>query len=329
MGVTASERIVNLALFLASARRPVSAQEIAAGVAGYSPEQNPAAFGRMFERDKDDLRHAGLVIEIDRSDTVERYRVDVDATFSDVVELSPIEAVELRAAAAAMFGDPSFPYAEDLRLALAKLTAASDVRVRASSAALTALSADEDPAAQGAAVARLTHAIGARKRASFSYTGAEGRTSQRTVEPWGLFARDGRWYLVARDPAADGVRVFAVARIAGLDVESAHLKTPDFDVPEDFDVRTWMLMPFQYGAQTREATLRFTGSAAHRAEALTAGQGALERTAGGALWRVPFADEMLLARWIAANGPGIEVVSPDSLRASLAAGLREVVKQHG
>jgi len=330
MSVNASERIVNLALFLASARHFVSALEIAAGVAGYSSDQNAAAFGRMFERDKDELRHAGFVIEIDRSDAVERYFVDADATYSDTVELDPLEAVELRAAAAAMLGDPSFPYAEDLRLALAKLTAASEVRVRASSAVMPARSADEDPAAQGAAVAELTRAIGARKRTSFSYTGAGGRASQRTVEPWGLFARDGRWYLVARDPAADGVRVFAVSRIDTLEIERLRPKTPDFDAPADFDVRAWMLMPFQYGEQSHEATLRLTGPAAQRATALTAGQGTLKRTANGAaLWRVPFADETLLARWIAANGPGIEVVSPDSLRDSLTAGLRKVVEQHG
>jgi proteasome accessory factor B len=330
MSVTASERIVNLALFLASARRPVSALEIAAGVAGYQPDQNAAAFGRMFERDKDDLRHAGLVIEIDRSESVERYRVDIDATFSEDLKLEPQEAVQLRAAAAAMVGDPSFPYAEDLRIALAKLTAASDVRVRASSAVMPALSADEDPAAQGAAVAELTSAIGGRKRTSFSYTGAEGRGSQRTVEPWGLFARDGRWYLVALDPAADGVRVFAVSRIGRLEIEPSRPKTPDFDVPAGFDVRAWMLMPFQYGPRSREATLRLTGPAAHRATALVAGQGTLKRAGDDAfLWRVSFADETLLARWIASNGPGIEVVAPDSLHDSLIAGLRKVVEQHG
>ena len=329
MVVSASERIVNLALYLASAPSPVSANEIAAGVAGYPPDQNAAAFGRMFERDKDDLRHAGIVIELDRSGDVERYRVDADSTFSDAVRLEPVEAVELRAAAAAMLADPSFPYPADLRLALAKLAAAADGGVGTTSVVKTALSADEDPAIQGAAVAMLTHAIGTRKCASFSYTDADGRASQRTVEPWGLFARDGRWYLVARDTAADGIRVFAVARTGDLAIEQGRPKTPDFDPPEDFDVRTWMLMPFQYGNRTTEATLRLSGPAARRATALVAGQGKLSGPAEGPfLWRVPFADEMLLARWVAANGPGIEVSSPDSLRDALVSGLRKVVEQH-
>jgi len=330
MVVSASERIVNLALYLASAVHPVSANEIAVNVAGYSPDQNAAAFGRMFERDKDDLRHAGIVIELDRSDDVERYRVDADSTFSDAVQLEPLEAVELRVAAAAMLADPSFPYPEDLRLALAKLAAAADGGISPTSVVKTALSADEDPALQGAAVAALTRAVGARKRASFSYTGADGRASQRTVEPWGLFARDGRWYLVARDPAADGTRVFAIARTTDLRIEQGRPKTPDFDPPGDFDVRTWMLMPFQYGSRTSEATLRLSGPAASRATALVAGQGKLSGPAGGPFtWRVPFCDETLLARWIAGNGPGIEVVSPETLRDTLVSGLRTAVSLHG
>lgn len=329
MSVSASERIVNLALYLASARRPVSAREIAAQVAGYPFGQNEAAFGRMFERDKDDLRRAGFVIEVDRSDDTERYRLNTDATFAGTVQLSPVEAVELRTAAAAMLADPSFPYTDDLRLALAKITAAGGP-LGSSSAIGPSLSADEDPVAQGAAVAELTGAIAARKHASFAYIGATGRSSRRRVEPWGLFARDGRWYLVAMDPDADGVRVFAIARIDGLEVGRSRPKSPDFERPAEFDVRAWMLMPFQYGPRTHEATLRLTGPAALRASSLTAGRGALTRAADGSVvWRVPVADETLLARWVAINGPGVGVVAPPSLREALESGLRRVVGLHG
>lgn len=329
MGVSASERIVNLALYLAAARRPVSARDIATQVAGYHDGQNEAAFGRMFERDKDDLRRAGFVIDVDRSDDTERYRFDPDATFSGTVGLSPVEAVELRAAAAAMISDPSFPYTDDLRLALAKITAAADGPI-GSASAITSLSADEDPVAQGSAVASLTAAIAARKHASFAYTGAAGRTSRRRVEPWGLFAREGRWYLVAMDPLAEGVRVFAVTRIEGLEIDATKPKTADFERPEGFDVRAWMLMPFQYGPSRHEATLRLTGQAARRASALSSGQGTLSRAGGGVvMWRVPVADETLLARWVAANGPGIEIVAPRSLRSELESGLRRVVELHG
>lgn len=329
MAISATERIVNLALFLAAAAGPVSATEIAAGVAGYPAGQKPDAFLRMFERDKDELRGAGLVIAIDRTGDAERYRFDATETYAGDVELTPVEAVELRAAAAAMLADPSFPYTDDLRTAIAKVVAGAGARVGSSSAILPSASADETPAAQAESVAALTRAVEARKRVVFAYTGAGGKSSQREVEPWGLFARDGRWYVVAWDPQADAERVFAVARMRGIAVNAGRPKTPDFERPEGFDVARWMVMPFQFGPERHAATLRLRGQAARRATAITAGQGELAPDGSGFLWHIRVADERLLARWAMENGPGIDVVEPASLRDELERGLRKVVELHG
>jgi proteasome accessory factor B len=326
--VDATERIVNLAFYLAAAHRPVSASEISSHIAGYPPGQTPEAFGRMFERDKEDLRAAGLVVILDRSGDVERYRLDEGATFAETVALTAVEAVELRTAAAAMLADESFPFTDDLRPAIAKIVAAAQTPAGHAGAVLASASADEAPEAQGAAVAELAAAVAGRKKVRFGYTGAQGRESQRDVEPWGLFARDGRWYLVAFDPQGDGVRIFAVSRIRGLSA-APRPKTPDFDSPTDFNVAGYMLMPFQYGPRAVDATLRFTGPAALRAQALVADQGDLRPEADGAYtWTVPVASEELLARWVVANGPGIEAVAPPSLAARVREGLAEVIRIH-
>jgi proteasome accessory factor B len=323
----ATERIVNLAFYVASAREPVSAEEIRTHVAGYPAGQTDEAFGRMFERDKEDLRAAGLVFTVDRDD-VERYRLDERATFAEAVELTPVEAVELRMAAAAMLADSSFPFTDDLRPAIAKVVAAARTPAGHADALLASSSADEAPEAQGAAVAQLAGALAARKRVSFGYTGALGHESQRDVEPWGLFARDGRWYLVAFDPASDDVRIFAVSRMTGLAV-APRPKSADFESPAGFDVARYMLMPFQYGPRAVQATLRFAGPAASRAQALGADQGVMLPDGGGRyLWTVPVASEELLARWIVTHGPGIEVVTPASLATRLRDGLQEVVRLH-
>jgi proteasome accessory factor B len=326
--VDATERIVNLAFYLAAAHRAVSAAEIGSHVAGYPDGQTPEAFGRMFERDKEDLRAAGLVVALDRSGDVERYRLDESATFADTVALTPVEAVELRTAAAAMLADASFPFTDDLRPAIAKVVAAARTPAGHARAVLPSASADEAPEAQGAAVAELAGAVVARKRVGFDYTGARGRDSQRAVEPWGLFARDGRWYLVAFDPGSDGVRVFAVSRMSALSV-APRPKTPDFASPEGFDVAGYMLMPFQYGPRAVEATLLLSGPAARRAQALVAGQGVLHEGPQGSLtWSVPVASEELLARWIVSHGPGIEALAPATLVARVRDGLAEVVRLH-
>jgi len=327
--VDATERIVNLALYLAGAHRPVSGTEIAAHVAGYPAGQSPEAFGRMFERDKEDLRAAGLVIGLDRGGEVERYRLDEGATFSESLGLTPIEAMELRTAAAAMLADDSFPYAGDLRPAIAKVVAATRTPAGHADAIIPSASADESPEAQGAAVAMLTGAVAARKRVTFDYVGAQGRGSQRTVEPWGLFARDGRWYLVAFDPEADGVRVFAVPRMSDTQV-APRPKTPDFEAPADFDVARYVVMPFQYGPKVAEAVVRLSGAAAGRAAALTAGQGRLTHDPDGSYtWRVPVAHEELFAMWAARSGPGVRVLEPPALADRLRCGLEEVVRLHG
>lgn len=329
MAVDASERIVNLALYLASAHQAVSANEIASHVAGYPAGQSPEAFGRMFERDKDDLRAAGLVLVVDRSGDVERYRVDEDATFSETLALTPVEAVELRTAAAAMLADESFPFTDDLRPAIAKVVAATHSAAGHADAIIPSPSADEAPATQGPLVAELTRAVTDRKRVTFDYVGAQGRRSRREVEPWGLFARDGRWYLVAFDPSAEDERVFAVPRISGLTV-APRPKSPDFEPPAGFDIARHMVMPFQFGARATEAVVRLTGPAARRAEALTAGQGTLSRDGDGTyLWRVMVADGPLFARWIVHAGHGVDVVSPAELRLFVRSGLEEVVRLHG
>ena len=325
-----AERLVNLALFLDAAREPVSAARIQTQVAGYPEDQSETAFLRMFERDKEDLLSAGLVLEVVRSGETERYRLDREATFAGEVELEPEEAVLLRTAGAAMLADPSFPFAQDLRMALAKVAAAAGVRDAPAAVSAVSLLADEAPAEQAERVAALARALTARKVVTFGYTNLEGRASVRAVEPFGVFAREGRWYLVGRDRDADGMRAFAVARAGDVSVNAVRPKSPDFAPPEDFDIRDWMALPFQWGPGRFEALLRLSGPVAARAAGLAGGQGVLEsRTDGTILWRVDAADARALATWTIANGPGVEVIEPALVRDALRAGLHKVAAAHG
>jgi proteasome accessory factor B len=269
------------------------------------------------------------VLAVDRSGGVERYRLDAGATFSDAVTLTPLEAVELRTAAAAMLADGSFPFADDLRRAIAKLVATTRAPAGESSAILPSASADESPQAQGEAVALLTTAVAVRKRVEFDYRDAKGAATHREVEPWGLFAKDGRWYLVAFDTEADAVRSFAVSRADALSV-APRPKSPDFDAPADFRVADYMLMPFQYGTTTGEAVVELTGSAARRAAALTGGRGRLTRGVDDSyIWHIPVASTDLFAGWVARSGPGIRVIEPAVVAERLRSGLAEVIRLHG
>jgi proteasome accessory factor B len=324
-----AERLVNLALFVAAAPEPVTAARVQTQVAGYPAGQAESAFLRMFERDKEDLLAAGIALSVVRDGETEAYRLDRDATFAGELELTPEEALLIRAAGSAMLSDPSFPFAGDLRLALAKVSAASGGSADVLAAPVAALMADEDPGEQALAVGEAAIAIAAHKVVTFDYTNLAGRRAAREVEPYGVFARDGRWYLVGRDRAVDGMRVFAVARVEGLASNQVKPKHPDFEAPEGFTITEWMLLPFQYGPDRVEAVLRLSGPAAVRADALACGQGTLSESADGAIeWRVPAADARALAAWAVEHGPGIEVLAPAEARACVLDGLRMVVTAH-
>ena len=270
---SAVERLVNLALYLANATTPVSAEEIRTEVIGYSADQADDAFKRQFERDKDDLRASGFVILTD-PENEGYYRLDRSATFAGPLDLTPQEAAAVRAAASALVDDPSFPFTEDLRLALAKISSA----VESGDVPAAARLADESPDQQGAVVAELVAAAGACKSVTFGYTNSHGISAPHEVEPYGLFLHDGRWYLVGRDTAKDEERTYTVARMSDIAVNHVRPKSPDFERPEGFDVARFVRLPFQYGAPDTEftATIHFDAAAAWRAPSLSAGHGDLE-----------------------------------------------------
>jgi proteasome accessory factor B len=319
------ERLVNLAFFFDKAGgSPVTAEQIRAEVAGYPGDQDTAAFLRMFERDKDDLRRAGLAIAAEADGT---YRLDVKSTFAAEVDLAAEEAAALRAVGLAMLEDPAFPFSEDLRFALAKIATA----LNTGDTPVVARTADERPSEQGQAVATLDAAVAARKSVAFDYTNSLGEHKHHAVEPLGLFARDGRWYLVGRDVERDEQRVYALARLQALIVNPKRPKSPDFDTPADFDIASFVGLPFQYAAaEVFEAVLRFELEHAWRARLLTAGKGRLEEAPdGSALWRVDARNNQRLARWIVENGPGIVPLSPPDVVEGLTTGLRAAAELNG
>ena len=318
------ERLVNLALYFADARAAVSAVEVRSDVVGYPEGQDLPTFLRMFERDKDDLRRMGFVIE---SDAEGNYRLDRAGTYARAVELDPAEVAVVRVAAGSLLQDDSFPFAADLRLALAKITAEES----GTSDVTTARIADEDPAVQGGTALLLTEAATARKSVAFGYTNSAGVSAAHQVEPYGLFVHDGRWYLVGRDVARSEVRTYTVARMSDVVANPAAPKSPDFERPDDFDVARWVSLPFQYGRSSNqfEATLIFAPAVSWRAPRLTRGHGRLETGADGSVaWHVRARDPDRLIRFAIEAGAGVRLVSPAEAVARLHERLAKVAGAH-
>ncbi len=326
--IDSNERLLNLAMFLAGTAEPVSAATIRESIEGYPADQDAAAFERMFERDKKELRGSGLIIETIGDGKGSLYRLDPAQTFASPVDLTAEDLTVLGLANTSLANDPSFPFGSDLRLALAKLALETSEGRVANPGRL----ADEDPRSQGRLAAGLTEAARTRKRVEFEYASATSGARHRVVEPYGVYSREGRWYFVGRDAAPDQLRVFALARIDGLTTNAAKPGTPDFERPPDFDIAAWVMLPFQIGPAENafEAVIRFSTGAAWRAPRLSAGRGTLEPedADGSVTWRVQARDRTGLARWVVENGPGLELLEPAGLRLELAAHLGAVEASH-
>lgn len=78
----------------------------------------------------------------------------------------------------------------------------------------TATTGDGGPATDPDTIAFLTGACRDRRQVRFDYTGVDGATSPREVEPYRLVQLSRQWYLQAFDPSRDDWRSFRLDRMA-------------------------------------------------------------------------------------------------------------------
>lgn len=170
--------------------------------------------------------------------------------FSAPLRLTPAEALVLYASGAAMAALPGMEEADALKRAIAKLGRA--LGARAGDAGIDVRLEDAPPEH----LQTLQRALSKRRRVALEYLSASrGELTQRKVDPWGLIAALGRWYLVAWDREAEDERMFRLDR-----VKSAVELGEPADVPSDFD-------PHRYrgafsGAAAEVATLQIAPSVA-------------------------------------------------------------------
>ncbi|HLI02350.1 MAG TPA: WYL domain-containing protein [Acidimicrobiales bacterium] len=209
------ERLVNLVAALLDAERPLTREELRKRVGGYSDD--PAAFRRNFERDKDVLRQMGLPVVTEVLDagagTEDQagYRIPRDLYELPDPGLTEAELASLRIAAAAVRLDG--PWGSEATVsALRKLAAAGTSAPGGDGAASAPEAVGEGVAelAGGEAVAVVFEAITERRRLELTYRG-----EARTVDPWHLSYRRGKWYLSGFDHRRGEERLYRLDRAEG------------------------------------------------------------------------------------------------------------------
>ncbi|NLG55387.1 MAG: WYL domain-containing protein, partial [Rhodococcus sp.] len=198
MATSKIERLVNLVICLLSTRQFLPAEKIRESVAGYQDSSSDEAFSRMFERDKNELRDLGIPLETGpatRYPGVEGYRIDRGAYELPDIELDSEESAAV-AIAAALWQSPELVAVS--QNAMLKLRAAGvqlDPEAAAPLTALPARTRGSEPAIEA-----LLAAIDSGQAVRFSHrTDPTMPFTTRTVQPWGVVTRRGRWYLVGHD----------------------------------------------------------------------------------------------------------------------------------
>ncbi|MQA34606.1 helix-turn-helix transcriptional regulator [Modestobacter roseus] len=234
MAAKRAERLVNLVIALLGTRQYVSAAKIRATVPGYEPDDGTdradEAFKRMFERDKAELREIGVPLETGRTsvfDTEDGYRIArADYELPDIT----LTGEEAAALGLALRLWQSAQLAGAAQSALVKLRAAGvDVDPGRVLPIQPRLDAGEPAFEACYAAARDRRVL------TFDYRRPdEQRPARRRVQPWGVVAWHGRWYLVGHDLDRAAPRVFRLSRVVGAPKASGPAGA--FAPPADLDL---------------------------------------------------------------------------------------------
>lgn len=226
-----TERLLNLVIALLYTRAPLTKRQLRSAVAAYGEVASTEAFDRMFERDKDELRELGIplvTLPVDPGFRDEEgYRIDKRDYALPEIGFEPDELAVLALASrtweqASLSGSAA--------TALRKLDAAGVQRDDRTLVGLEARVRTVEPA-----FARVKDALIAHRPIKFSYRGGTGDLSLRHVQPWGVVAWHGRWYVTGFDTDRQAPRVFRLGRIEGAVAWDG--KAGTYDVPADHDPR--------------------------------------------------------------------------------------------
>jgi proteasome accessory factor BC len=320
-------RQLSLVAFLMAERRALTARDVKGNVEGYS-EMSDEAFARRFYSDRAELRDLGVPLQSQRDEFTgeELYTLRSERYFLPALDLTDDELAALQTCFYLLEG--KFAYAEPLRLALQNLALGRPglVDEAPSATALRVEMRDPDysPEMPGR-LAKLETAISKQRTIKFAYrTMTSGKSSERTVNPYGLLHDRGVWYVVGADLDRDALRTFRVSRVRG-DIRFATRRERDFRVPPEFDIDGFRgRAAWQFGEIVGEARIEVRPETAWWVERAFAESGRVE----DGVFVTEYASLPLLASWVLRQDGRANPLEPAELRREVAESLRRVREAH-
>ncbi len=300
--------MLNLVALLTESSRPVTLEEISNKMAGQYPAAEEAR-RTAFERDKRSLRALGLPITtqtLSGSDAG-KTAYSIDRTEYALIDfgLTDAELDALQQAAALV--QIGTPWGKQAILWLGgevnSVDAPTTVKVTAQSQSLPT----------------LWQAVEKQSVCSFAYRG-----KNRVVQPYGLLARNGFWYLIARDVERDMQVTYRVDRIEGdiaAGEPNAFVRPVDFDLLSAFERDA---KRFEQGAD-EVAVVRLDHRVAPAAIREMGDDAIVARRADGSVdVEVACGNRVAFKAWLYAMVDRAEVLSPDHVRQEIIDDLRRM-----
>ena len=304
MSAQKTERLINLTLALLATKRHLTKSEIFKAVAGYSG--SPETMERMFERDKDELRSLGIEIEVKGIDPLfedeQGYLIRSETFQLRDNEFSKEELLYLTMAAN-LWHDTAL--GSDSKAALLKIQSLSGP-IESDAVNTPALRDSESAALLSTAF----EAVDAEQLIKFGYKGKD-----RTAQPFGLYTKDGFWYLVAREE--NEVKSFKLLRIEGKIVKEG--KAGSFKKPPEFD-----LIKFLSNSRSEQEILAQVLVRKDQAHVLRSKYSTKEIDDEWDLMLIPYIFEQEIIETILWYGTNVIVDSPASLRSEVISRLKVI-----
>jgi proteasome accessory factor B len=264
----------------------------------------------MFERDKDDLRSLGIEIEVGGHDPLFEdepgYRITPEAYQLPGSQFNAHE-LGLIATALGLWRESEF---EDTSHSVSRRFQSIGVTPQEPEGlTLGEVSIDET------GLVEIADALADRQGIRFEYRKSGSQDAEmRRVNPMGLSAWKGSWYLVAEDLERGDIRAFKLSRfVSGIERIG---KIANYEIPEDFDVRDYLIM-FSPGELNAVIDVRKNQGGALRSQAITVEHQDEE-------WdrlTVQFNDETEFLREILWLTDAAKIVEPESLRIKVVSAL--------
>ena len=301
------ERQMNLLAALSDTVQGVRAIDIQQRVPGYNADHD--SFRRTFERDKKDLLSLGVPIEVVTGATAELTAYRVDKSKYELpdpgLESDELAALHLALETVTVGSSPG-----DMARAMWRLGGVVDA-ASSDSAGIPVGEITEIPS--NASLVPLFRAVTERRVVSFTYESSAG-TSKRSVEPWHLDFKRGRWNLTAFDLERSEQRNFRLDRVRS----EVRLEDPGSQSHPIPSTPSEQADPWEFGDNEPVVmTVRFDAEVSDFARQSLSSCTVTEQSGGAASFQVPVANWPAFRSFVLSFLDHAEIIEPPEARAAM------------